>query len=66
MCFPWEGKIRYHSDGAIAPQLGQRHKKVMTGRRDGVFFSNIRTDAASAAAPASLATDGAMRETLPA
>jgi hypothetical protein len=38
----------------------------MTGRRDGVFFSNIRTDAASAAAPASLATDGAMRETLPA
>jgi hypothetical protein len=66
MCFPWEGKIRHHSGGPIAPQLGQLYKKVAAERRSAVFFSNIRADSTAAAVPASLATDGAMRETMPA
>ena len=59
---------RYFSDGAIGSQLGRHHEKQEFGAESVLFFGV--TDrfcelvAACAALSASLATGGAMRETM--
>jgi hypothetical protein len=61
-------KIRHISDGLIASQLGPLHENVRIYGRNAMFFGiiprNFALEAASAAAHPSLASEGAMRETV--
>jgi enamine deaminase RidA (YjgF/YER057c/UK114 family) len=61
-------EIRYFSDGAIASQLGQPHEKQEFGAESVLFFGVadrfFEPVTTCAAVPASLATGGAMRETM--
>jgi len=61
-------KIRHISVGLIASQLGPLHENVRIYGWNAVFFGifplNLTPEAASAAARPSLASEGAMRETV--
>src|SRR5882757_5628772 len=67
--FLGRGKIREHSDGAIAPQLGRLHKKATNNAGMPGFSAYFRElghrSRPPAAARPSLATGFAMRETMP-
>ncbi|WP_065752897.1 hypothetical protein [Bradyrhizobium paxllaeri] len=63
-----EGRFGYISDGSIASQLGRGYENVRIGDRSALFFDvfgqDLRSITAEDAEPPSLATRGAMRETM--